>query len=68
MRAVPSPRRASTNKTRLNPYPAKPTAMAATIAGKLGKWLPEANASAVLQTPATRPFRQAINIASLVDT
>jgi hypothetical protein len=33
-----------------------------------GKSLPEAKASAVLQLPATIPFKQAINIASLVDT
>src|ERR1700730_10179278 len=65
--AVPSCLSARTNKTRLNPYPAKPTAAAPAIAPGRGIAYPRANVRERLTTPATTTFSPAISIGSLAD-
>ena len=58
--AVPRCLSARTNKTRLNPYPTKPTVAAPAIAPRRGIAYPKPNASERLTTPATTPFSPAM--------
>src|ERR1700716_84783 len=66
--AVPSCLSARTNKTRLSPYPTKPTAAASAIAPRRGIAYPRPHARERLTAPAATPFSPAINIGSLPDT
>src|SRR3984893_3464498 len=66
--AAPRCLSARTNKTRLNPYPTKPTAVAPAIAPRRGIAYPKPNARERLTTPATTPFSPATSIGSLADT
>src|ERR1700722_13978015 len=67
-RAAPSCRKATINCTRLNPYPRNPITTVATTCDSAGREAPNANASAVLVTPATSPLIAASTRASLAET
>ena len=68
VRAVPNPRSASTNSTKLKPYPRKPINIADESKGNAGTEAPSINASEVLTQPATSPLLPATNRASDADT
>ena len=67
MRAVPRSRRASTNRVRLMPYPAKPTIAAAATAEMEGTAAPMRMPAMTLTLPAINPLVQAMTVASHVD-
>ena len=68
VRALPSPRRARTNNTKLTPYPRNPSIMIGPNVAKAGSCDPMANAKQQLATPATKPLLPAIKSASEAET
>src|SRR5579885_3351930 len=63
--AVPSPRNARTNSTRLTPYPKKPISKAEFIFDQAGKVSPAANAKLTFTIPDISPLDPAINTESV---
>lgn len=64
VRPAPSSRRARTNRTRLTPYPAKPTTIEPIAGANCGQCVPASAARAKFAASAKSPFSIAMTVAS----